>query len=202
MVPAANPLRSPPTTSQTLSEERIYAAIKALEKLLCPDVPERNIRAGNQNDMALPAGSNEYIINTIVAHEMHGTPIVDYPPLNGPLSRLNEIVRQLAEIQVQIDCYSGRAEPARLRAQTIAAIARTTPGHDFMNTFGVSSLYADTPTNLTVVGDANKFVHRWTTTLHIVYWHTVDLDVESFNAALIGVQNVDVRFPPKEKRKK
>ncbi|WP_308690780.1 LIC_12616 family protein [uncultured Sutterella sp.] len=202
MNPVKRSLSSPPTVSETISEERIYAAVKALEKLLCPDVPETNIRAGNQNDMALPAGSNEYIINTITAHVMHGTPIVDYPPLNGPLSRLNEIVRQLAEIQVQIDCYSGRAEPARLRAQTIAALARTTPGHDFLNAFGVSSLYADTPTNLTVVGDADKFVHRWTTTLHIVYWHTVDLDVESFNAALVGVQNVDVRFPHKEKRKK
>lgn len=187
-------LQSPPTTAEILSEEKIYKAIKDLELILFkPDVDTAKIFAGNQNDISLPAGSNEYVINTIIRHEEHGTPVEHYE-FNQETQAMSVAICRLIEIVLQVDCYSSTPEPARLRAESLSAITRTTSAVDFMRKYGISSLYASPPSNTTVVIDADEYVHRWTTEVHFSYTHKVLLDVDSFNAATVEVKNVDVHF--------
>ena len=72
-------LSSPPSQSEVLTEQTIYLAVKDLELMLFgSEVPTEAIFAGFQNDISLPAGNNEYVVNTIISHIDHGTPCVDY----------------------------------------------------------------------------------------------------------------------------
>lgn len=82
-------------------------------------------------------------------------------------------------MSVQVDVYSDHPETARMRAESVATVARTVSGCDFFQKYGLSSLYADDVRNTTVVVDENQYVQRWTTTLHITYTHVVKLDVEA-----------------------
>lgn len=192
-----NQWQSPPTTAALDNEERVYKAVKDFELLVMqPPVEAASIFMGNDNDMALPAGSNEFVVNTVLSHVTHGTPIVRY--------ELNEdgiyeaAVYSLEELTVQVDAYSDDPTTARMRAQCIATIAGTTPGVDFMYGRGISSLYTDDPRETTVVMDSQKYVHRWTTTLHLSYVHRMRLGVEGIAAVNVDVQNVDVKYPSKE----
>lgn len=187
-------LHSAPTSGEILSAEEIYKAVKNWELVLFqPAIEADRIAAGYQNDLSLPAGSNDYVINTIISHIEHGTPVVRYEDTGGALVA---VVHKLEELVLQVDCYSKSVEDARLRCESLSAVARTPLAIDFMRLYGVSSLYATPPRNTTVVIDAEKYVHRWTTELHLSYTHRVALNVESFTSVNTDVVNVDVRFPP------
>lgn len=190
-----SPITSPPTRSSLISSDRVYLAVGSFVRLCAPDVPTKNYYAGYQNRMSLPANSNEYVVASIVRHDPHGTPIerYEYDPAVGAMSTH---VMQLQEMLVQVDCYSDDPEKARMRAQSLATVCRSTTGVDFFEQFGLSALFADPPQNSTVVTDSQQYVQRWTTTLHLLYTHKISLDVESFNAIDVDVTNVEVRFPP------
>lgn len=187
-------MRSPPTTATLLSDATIYRAVKDVELLLMPDIEAGQVLAGNQNNLALP-NSRDYVVNTIIAHREIGTPVESYAwsEENG----MGVQIARLVEVSVQVDVYSDKSEAARMRAETLAMVARSTPACDFFAQYGVSTLYADDARNTTVVVDENQYVQRWTTSLHLTYTHRVRLDVEGFAAVNVGVKNVDVHYPPK-----
>lgn len=186
-----------PTASTLDSRERVYKAIKDFEKVVMnPPVSEDSIFWGYANDLALPSGSNEYVINTIVSHVEHGTPVTRYE-WDEKFSNFVARVFKLEEMVLQVDCYSDDPESARMRAECLGAISRTSLGVDFFRQHGLSSLYADPPRNTTVVVDAEKYVHRWTVDVHLTYTHAMTLDADGFDSATVDVVNVDVRFPPR-----
>lgn len=188
-------MQSPPTKAAVVSSETVYKAVKDFELLLMqPDIKDAQILTGNENNLSLP-NTREYVINTIIGHREIGTPVETYE-WNEETQAMSAIVSRLIEMSIQVDAYSNRPEKARMRAETLATVARTPSGCDFFYRYGISSMYADDPRNTTVVIDENQFVQRWTTTLHISYTHKVRLDVDSLNAVNVGVYNVDVRFPP------
>lgn len=189
-------MQSPPTSAELLSDETVYKAVKDFELLLMqPNISTAQILAGNQNNLSLPA-TRDYVINTIVLHREIGTPVENYVWDETSQAMVAEIAR-LIEMTVQADVYSDKPEAARMRAESLATVARTTSGCDFFYRYGISSLYADDPRNTTAVIDEDQFVQRWTTSLHLTYTHKVQLNVDSINAVTVGVQNVDVRYPPK-----
>lgn len=188
-------MQSPPTSAALLSDEAVYKAVKDFELLLMqPEISADQILAGNQNNLSLPK-SRDYVINTIVQHREIGTPVEDYV-WDETSQAMSAEVSRLVEMTVQADVYSDKPEAARMRAETLSAVARTASGCDFFYQYGISSLYAEDPRNTTVVVDEDQFVQRWTTSLHLTYTHRVRLNVDSINAVDVGVQNVDVRFPP------
>lgn len=189
-------MQSPPTSAELLSDEAVYKAVKDFELLLMqPSISANQILAGNQNNLSLPS-TRDYVINTIIQHREIGTPVETYVWDDASQSMVAEIAR-LIEMTVQTDVYSDKPEAARMRAESLATVARTTSGCDFFYQYGISSLYADDPRNTTAVIDEDQFVQRWTTSLHLTYTHKVRLNVDSINAVTVGVQNVDVRYPPK-----
>lgn len=188
-------LSSPPTQCEILSDESIYKAVKDFELLLFSDLEDAQIFAGNQNNLSLPP-TREYIINTIINHRNIGTPVQSME-WNEETQASSLILAQPVELMMQIDAYSNSPEKARLRAETVTVVGRSVPGVDFFARYGLSTLFADDAKNLTGVGDENQFVQRWMTTLHLIYTHRVQLDVDSFSAVKVDVQNVDVKFPPK-----
>jgi hypothetical protein len=188
-------MQSPPTRSTIVSDETVYKAVKDFELLMMSGLEATHIIAGNQNNLSLP-DSRDYVVNTIIAHREIGTPVESYE-WDTATQKMDAVVSRLVEMSVQVDVYSDHPETARMRAESVATVARTVSGCDFFQKYGLSSLYADDVRNTTVVVDENQYVQRWTTTLHITYTHVVRLDVESTDAVNVGVYNVDVRFPPR-----
>ena len=188
-------MQSPPTRSTIVSDETVYKAVKDFELLMMSGLEATHVIAGNQNNLSLP-DSRDYVVNTIIAHREIGTPVEAYE-WDTATQKMDAVVSRLVEMSVQVDVYSDHPETARMRAESVATVARTVSGCDFFQKYGLSSLYADDVRNTTVVVDENQFVQRWTTTLHITYTHVVRLDVESTDAVHVGVHNVDVRFPPR-----
>lgn len=192
----STPFQMPPTSARLDSNNRVYKAIKDFELVVMqPRIEADAVYWGYANDMSLPSGSNEYVINTIVSHIEHGTPVTRYEVDEETGSYVTRIYK-LEGIVLQVDAYSDDPETARMRAQCLAAVTRTTPGVDFMKQYGLSSLYAETPRNTTVVVDAEQYVHRWTVMIHLSYTHAMTLNAEGFSAVNADVANVDVRFPP------
>ena len=189
-------MQSPPTSAELLSDETVYKAVKDFELLLMqPAIAANQILAGNQNNLSLP-NSRDYVINTIVLHREIGTPVEDYV-WDEETQAMSAVISRLVEMTVQADVYSDKPESARMRAESLASVARTTSGCDFFYQYGISSLYAEDPRNTTAVIDEDQYVQRWTTSLHLTYTHKVRLNVDSLNAVDVGVHNVDVRFPPR-----
>lgn len=190
-------LQMPPETAQLDSSNRVYKAIKDFELIVMrPAVDADAIYWGYANNMSLPSGSNEYVINTVLNHIEHGTPVTHYE-----LDEAGEFVvrvSKLEELVLQVDAYSDDPEAARMRAECLAAVMRTPLATDFMNKYGLSSFYAEAPRNTTVVVDAETYVHRWTTFVHLAYTHRMTLNAQGFSAVGVEVANVDVRFPPKQ----
>lgn len=186
-------MQTPPVGAKVTSLESVYRAVKDLEALIMdPPVERDRIFMGFGNDLSLPADSNEYVVNTVIDHIQRGTPVVDYQ-VDEESGELRPVVRKVNVLVVQVDCYSDDPESARLRAMSIEALMRTTPGADFFAQYGLSSLYAEPVKNTTVVVDADKYVQRSTVVIHVGYVHWMVLDFKShgFDAVGVRVRNVD-----------
>lgn len=186
-------LHSAPTSTEVISTEQINKGIKAYIALCCSDVLKKNIFLGNQNNISLPTGTNEYVIFTVLDHIEHGTPVVRYPTSDEAIT---PCVYQLEEVLVQVDCYSDDALKARYRAENIKTLARTVLGTDFFKQYGLTSLYGENVRNTTLTVDAEQYVQRYTTILHVTYTHAIKADIDSFNEVKVEVLPVDGRFPP------
>lgn len=186
-------LHSAPTSSELINEEQILKGVKAFIALCCSDVQKKNIFLGNQNRISLPSNTNEYVVFTVLGHIEHGTPVTRYETTDEAVT---PYVSQLEEVLIQVDCYSDDAQKARYRAETIKSVSRTVLGTDFFNQYGFTSLYGEPVQNTTLTVDAEQYVQRYTTTIHINYTHKVKLNVDSFNAVNVDVIPVDSKFPP------
>ena len=187
-------MQSPPTTAELLSYASVYKAVRDFEILVMqPPIEASHVLAGNQNNITLPP-DREYVINSVVSHREIGTPVESYE-WDEEAQAMRVVISRLVEMVMQVDAYRDGLEAARMRAECVATVARTTPACDFFRKYDISSLYADDVRNTTTVVDEDQFVQRWTTSLHLTYTHKVRLDVDSISAVTVGVQNVDVRFP-------
>ena len=179
----------------------IYEAVgRFLLKYAVPAVPQENIYKGFKNRVALPKGTNEYIIMTLLNQVRHGTNVDTYSATGLPVTADGiNTTKQLVELAVQIDCYSD-SHDGRQRATAIEMMARSPHGVQFFNQFGMSCLYADDVRDLTGVTDADQFVYRYMTTLHLTYWAQIDQTLPWFDAVDVDLKNVDVTFPPTEQK--
>ena len=189
-----------PTNPTHVGVPPVYEAVgRFLLKYAVPAVPQANIIKGNQNRIALPKGSNEYIIMTVLNHFRHGTNVYEFDARQVPLEADGtDITKELVEIEVQIDCYSD-TDAGRQRATAIEMMARSPYAVRFFKQFGMSCLYADDVRDLTNVTDSDQFVNRYMTVLHLTYWATIAQALPWFDAVNVDLKNVDVTFPPTEK---
>ena len=178
----------------------IYEAVgRFLLKYAVPAVSQGCIIKGFQNRIALPKGTNEYIIMTVLNHTRHGTNIYKFDASKaGTLEDGDETTIELVEVEVQIDCYSD-SDAGRQRATAIEMMARSPYAVQHFREYGMSCLYADDVRDLTGITDADQFVYRHMTTLHLTYNATITMKLPWFDAVNVNLKNVDVVFPPTEK---
>lgn len=187
-----------PFNPAPLSEADIYTACKDFVLAYgLPALPPDNVIQGWQNRAALPAGTNEYAIISLLFDTQHGTTVETFKadaPDTAPPGQIT--AKALVEVQAQID-FCSRDDAARQRARRLAVVTRSGIGVQFFNDRGLSCLYADNARDISFVGDAKQFVRRWMTVLHLTLWEGVTADFDYFNRVSVSrLENVDVHHPP------
>lgn len=155
-----------------------------------------HVICGNYNRAALP-NTDEIVLYYPLRYERHGTNIETFdaatvePGQDGSLKNST-----LVEVVFQVDCYSANGVNAMQRAQAVETIARSSGGVQFFNQYNISCLYATDIRDLTATMDAEQYVWRFMTELHLSFWTTVEQDLPWFEANSLELKNVDVVFPP------
>lgn len=155
-----------------------------------------HVICGNYNRAALP-NTDEIVLYYPLRYERHGTNIETFdaatvePGQDGSLKNST-----LVEVVFQVDCYSANGVNAMQRAQAVETIARSSGGVQFFDQYGISCLYASDIRDLTATMDAEQYVWRFMTELHLSFWSTVEQGLPWFEANSLELKNVDVVFPP------
>lgn len=191
------------------------AVYDLLKHYLTPALDGEYIYWGNQNNISLPASTQDYVIFNLLSVERHGTNKAVYDAEGETESHDVEY-----EYVFQIDCYSlvdGSHDgiTAMQRAQSIEILSRGGQAQELMQDDGFHLLYCDPPQDTTITADDNTYVRRVTATLHIASHTVLSMDMEGFNsvdvvpnlvttkqqaqeqdpsANRLGVSNIDVKF--------
>ena len=173
------------------------AVYSFLETYLAPPVAPDHIIWGNQNNLTLPEDGDDFVIFYLMSNVRHGSGFEHWDKVGADEQTVSETLEGL----VQIDCYcSGDnpsdAENARLRAQTIETLARSTVAPSFFRKKGMGCLYSEDAKDTTTVGEGDLYQHRWTVTLHISYPSRVVISQDFFIAVDVNLHPVDVEYKP------
>lgn len=147
---------------------------------------------GYLNDQPLPEEA-DFCIYTPISAIRHGTTIEEWSKVKGEDT---VDTSEYLEVVCQIDCYSSSPVRAMKRATTYESMIRSESGVNFLKDYGIASLYADTPSNLTGILDSGKYQARWTLQGHFGLWKKLTVPFQYFDALSVEVVNVDTRFPP------
>lgn len=195
--------QEPTIKAENLTPNIVKAVYEFLSVFAVPEIKKENIFYGNQNNIALPAESNDYVIFSYISSVRHGTGFEEYDEkgLDDEIYLSNTV-----EVLVQVDCYASTKNGedginAMLRAQALDTVARSSVGVQFFKDRGLSLLYADDPKDTTLVGDSDSYVKRSTLTLHLSMQSVVKATMGFFSAVNVDLKNVDVSYPPKEDKK-
>lgn len=164
-----------------------------------PRLPAANIYRGWQNRSALPPGSNEYAVISILGTNRRGTTVDELviqgvPPDQGELYQL----RTMYEAVVQVDLCS-ETDLARQRSYSLETSFRSMLGTNFFSKYGITAQYCSPIREMSNVDGSDQFVRRYSIDFNIEYWAGVDVDSAWFNQVVIQrLENVDAHHPPKE----
>lgn len=186
-----------------------------LTQYLTPEVKKGCVLWGNQNNIALPAKSNEYVIYFLLSTQRHGSNITTYDSDGETTDEDVEL-----EYTVQVDCYAGidgksDGDNAQQRAQTLEILSRSLEAYEYLKKYGLHVLYVEPPRDTTIVDDDNTYIRRWTVTLHLAGHTVLTLDSPGFTEVsvksnvittqdqaetqdpasnVLGVSNLDTKF--------
>ena len=192
-------LRMDPTTATLLDEAALYRAVYDFVRIFgYAGVENPDIYQGWQNRAALPPGSNEYAVISVLGNYRRGTNVRGFQARSDASETAEDewAVVELVECDVQVD-FCSDSDKARRRAQAVETVARDPIGVDFFRNRGVGCLYATDVRDLSFIGDATQFVRRYMTTLRLSYWTGVSIPLDAITAVDLRIENVDVHHPPK-----
>ena len=186
-----------PTNPVRVTWPDVIAAVQAfLNKYT--GVQLDHVICGNYNRAALP-NTDEIILYYPLRYERHGTNIETFDAAAVAQGQDGSLKNStLVEVVFQVDCYSANGVNAMQRAQAVETIARSSGGVQFFNQYNISCLYATDIRDLTATMDAEQYVWRFMTELHLSFWSTVDQSLPWFEAVDVELKNVDIVCPPLE----
>ena len=184
-----------PTNPVRVTWPDVIAAVQAfLNKYTGVQID--HVICGNYNRAALP-NTDEIVLYYPLRYERHGTNIETFDAAAVAQGQDGSLKNStLVEVVFQVDCYSANGVNAMQRAQAVETIARSSGGVQFFNQYNISCLYATDIRDLTATMDAEQYVWRFMTELHLSFWTTVEQGLPWFEATSLELKNVDVVFPP------
>lgn len=164
----------------SLTSADVYEAVRQFVHIgavsaSAPNIPLNAIYQGWQNRSVLPANGNDYAVISIISETQKGT--------NASAQQDEDLnIYGLFETSVQVDICADN-DSSRQRATSLKMLTRSTIGANFLKSFGISALHAEDVRDLSFVGDAQQFVRRHMTTLHLSYVAKVSVEYDYFNQA-------------------
>lgn len=161
----------------------IYGALyDYLVKYTAPPMePERYFR-GNQNRVVIPM-DDDFCTFHIMGMNRIGT---NRSQFDASKAQRDEDGTQsesvLQQVDIQVDFYSKDDETAYQRAAGHHILFRSGIPTAFLKQYGLSAAYADDIRHIDNVVETNQYLDRWTITVHLQFWSTLDLEYPWFDS--------------------
>ena len=186
-----NPYSDP--TLWTGQAPSLYEAlVSAVEGWALPALPRTLIRRGWVPRAALPAGTRDYAIVSILNRQRHGTNVKEYTPPtdpNEPFGTLTERTLRIATCQV--DFYS-ETEAGFMRADSLVTFIRGSAGASWFRQWGIGSLYCDDVQQMDYTDGEKYQVMQSTVTLHLSYWSGITSKLQFFDNVTVSSLSPDI----------
>lgn len=183
---------SDPSLWQGQTPSLYEALVSAVEQWALPALPRNLIRRGWVPRAALPAGTRDYAIVSILNRQRHGTNVKEYTPPtdpNEPFGTLTERTLRIATCQV--DFYS-ETEAGFMRADSLVTFIRGSAGASWFRQWGIGSLYAE-DTVQQEYDDGEKYqVMQSTVTLRLSYWSGITSKLQFFDDVKVSSLSPDI----------
>jgi hypothetical protein len=168
------------------------ALVSAVEQWALPALPRNLIRRGWVPRAALPAGTRDYAIVSILNRARQGTNTKDYTAPTDPAEPFGTITeRTLRVATCQVDFYS-ESEAGFQRADSLVTFIRGMQGCSWFRQWNIGSLYCDDVIQQSY-DDGEKYeVMQSTVTLRLSYWSGLTSKLQFFDNVKVSGVNPDI----------
>ena len=186
-----NPYSDPSLwTGQTPS---LYEAlVSAVEQWALPALPRNLIRRGWVPRAALPAGTRDYAIVSILNRARQGTNTKQYTAPTDPAEPYGTITELTLRVATcQVDFYS-ESEAGFMRADSLVTFIRGTQGASWFRQWSIGSLYCDDVQQMDYTDGEKYQVMQSTVTLRLSYWSGLTSKLQFFDNVKVAGVNPDI----------
>ena len=177
-------------TGQTPS---LYEAlVSAVEQWALPALPKGLVRRGWVPRAALPAGTRDYAIVSILNRARHGTNTKAYTSPTSPQEPFGTITELTLRVATcQVDFYS-ESDAGFQRADSLVTFIRGTQGASWFRQWGIGSLYCDDVVQQDYTDGEKYQVMQSTVTLRLAYWSGLTSKLQFFDNVKVAGLNPDI----------
>lgn len=177
-------------TGQTPS---LYEAlVTAVENWALPALPKGLVRRGWVPRAALPAGTRDYAIVSILNRARQGTNTKQYTAPTDPADPYGTITELTLRVATcQVDFYS-ESEAGFMRADSLVTFIRGTQGASWFRQWSIGSLYCDDVQQMDYTDGEKYQVMQSTVTLRLSYWSGLTSKLQFFDDVKVSGVNPDI----------
>jgi len=168
------------------------ALVSAVEQWALPALPRNLIRRGWVPRAALPAGTRDYAIVSILNRARQGTNTKQYTAPTDPAEPFGTITELTLRVATcQVDFYS-ESEAGFMRADSLVTFIRGTQGASWFRQWGIGSLYCDDVQQMDYTDGEKYQVMQSTVTLRLAYWSGLTSKLQFFDNVKVAGVNPDI----------
>ena len=168
------------------------ALVSAVEQWALPALPRNLIRRGWVPRAALPAGTRDYAIVSILNRARQGTNTKTYTAPTDPADPYGTITELTLRVATcQVDFYS-ESEAGFQRADSLVTFIRGTQGASWFRQWSIGSLYCDDVQQMDYTDGEKYQVMQSTVTLRLSYWSGLTSKIQFFDDVKVAGVNPDI----------
>ena len=168
------------------------ALVSAVEQWALPALPKGLVRRGWVPRAALPAGTRDYAIVSILNRARQGTNTKAYTPPTSPQEPFGTITELTLRVATcQVDFYS-ESDAGFQRADSLVTFIRGTQGASWFRQWGIGSLYCDDIVQQDYTDGEKYQVMQSTVTLRLAYWSGLTSKLQFFDNVRVSGVNPDI----------
>lgn len=176
---------SDPSLWQGQTPSLYEALVSAVEQWALPALPRNLIRRGWVPRAALPAGTRDYAIVSILNRARQGTNTKTYTAPTDPAEPFGTITELTLRVATcQVDFYS-ETEAGFMRADSLVTFIRGTQGASWFRMYGIGSLYAEEIIQQDYTDGEKYQVMQSTVTLKLAYWSGITSKLQFFDDVIV-----------------
>jgi hypothetical protein len=168
------------------------ALVSAVEQWALPALPKGLVRRGWVPRAALPAGTRDYAIVSILNRARQGTNTKQYTAPTDPAEPFGTITELTLRVATcQVDFYS-ESDAGFQRADSLVTFIRGTQGASWFRQWGIGSLYCDDIVQQDYTDGEKYQVMQSTVTLRLSYWSGLTSKLQFFDNVKVAGLNPDI----------